>query len=80
MRVEIWDGVCTGLDTTYDTEVLAYRDKGLVFINQLGDFDSGEDSGRYDHIVMGESEAIDIALCILSELAPGMFYNLKKDD
>lgn len=75
MSVEIWKGVCSGgLGATYDTDVLAYRESGMVHVGQSAD------NGNSDVIVMSESEAIDIALCILAELVPGMFYKLNKGE
>lgn len=74
MGVEIWKGVCNasflGVDSQ-DTYVSAYRDKGKVVIHQAGDFIEDEAD-----VVMDESEAIDIALCILRELAPGFYQAL----
>lgn len=70
MSVEIWKGMCRG---AYDTKVSLFPTQGQVWIDQEG-------GGCNDTVCMDESEAIDIALCILAELAPGMFYNLKKDD
>lgn len=73
MSVEIWKGVCSGLkQETYDTEVEGFRDRGMVCITQAGD------SYGNDVIWMDEAQAIDIALCILKELAPGFFEHVKE--
>lgn len=77
MSVEIWKGVCSGpINGVYETEVHAKRQRNVVYFYQA----AADDDHDTDQIVMSESEAIDIALCILAELAPGMFYNLKKED
>lgn len=73
MSVEIWKGVCGGgtPGMTYDTEVYARREADTVVIKQ--DYDGSEVDS---YVVMSESEAIDIALCILRELAPGFYQAL----
>jgi len=77
MSVKIWAGVCSGpVNGAYETEITANRRTGSVTLLQ----DASDADHDTDQIVMSESEAIDIALCILAELAPGMFYNLKKED
>lgn len=72
MSIEIWEGVCNsfGGDTQYETAVTAYRERGKVSFWQEGDFLDGAQA-----IVCDESEAIDIALCILKELVPGFMQN-----
>lgn len=75
MSVEIWKGVCSAPITgeCYDTEVTATRKHNAVYIEQESDGDDGEGA---DRIVMDEAQAIDIALCILRELAPGFYQAL----
>lgn len=73
MSVEIWKGVFVSKHgTTYDTDVTAHRQEGLVWIDQK---EPGVNSEDVDTIALGESEAIDIALCILKELVPGFMQN-----
>lgn len=75
MSVEIWTGVCSGMisGVTYNTEVIAGRERGVVqFIQENDD----ERHHTKDYVVMSEAEAIDIALCILRELSPGFYQAL----
>jgi hypothetical protein len=73
MSVEIWKGVFVSKHgNSYNTDVTANRQAGLVWIDQK---EPGASSEDVDSIALGESEAIDIALCILKELVPGFIQN-----